>query len=496
MKNKTFYNVAVGVLLQISVALSGILIPKLILQYYGSTLNGMVVSINQLISYLALVESGVGAIGIVALYRPLIQKDQKGVNAIVSAVDKLYKKSGLLYLVIVLAAGVVYPYMISGQIDSVLATSMFYVLSVSNLVDYLFLGKYKVLLTADEKIYVVNTIQMVSNVLNMVLSFICIYGGCSLLLVKSINIGICVARLLVTKFYVQKNYPLLSLQEQPDYSQMGERWDSLIHQIAAVVVGNTDVLLITIMMGATSLREVSVYSAYNMVLVTISGLFGTFSASIQAHFGKLFVSDKKKLTAHYALLEKIFFGILAIIFSCTGILLLEFISLYTESVSDVNYYRPLVAVLFVVNGLVQNLRIPGVTLICAAGKFRETRNRAIAEAVINIAISIALIPFFGIVGALLGTTASYLYRTTDVIFYSNRLLEDYSLLKTAKHILFAAVGFGLSCGLMIFVNGFLPSGGWLQWLLKGVIDAGIAVVVTAGTLFVLDKDLRRKEVLK
>lgn len=92
MKNKTFRNLYIGIILQLITAICGIAVPKLILQYYGSSINGLIVSISQLISYLALVEGGIGAVAIVALYSPLVDQDSNKINNILSATSLLYKK--------------------------------------------------------------------------------------------------------------------------------------------------------------------------------------------------------------------------------------------------------------------------------------------------------------------------------------------------------------------------------------------------------------------
>lgn len=487
--NKIMKNVVTGILLQVSVAVVGILIPKLVMLYYGSTMNGLVTSINQLISYLALVESGIGAVGIVALYAPLANNDQKQINATVSAVGRLYRKSGLIYLAVVIVAGFVYPYMVMGQVDNTLVTSLFFVLSASNLIDYLFLGKYKTLLTADEKLYIVNIFQIVVNLLNALLSCICIINGFSLLFVKSINVVLGVLRLMLIYIYVKKQYPQLSLDEKPDYSKLGERWDSLAHQLAAIVVGNTDVLLLTVMMGATSLLEVSVYSTYNMVLVTLGGLFSTLASALQAHFGKLLLLDKKTLVRHYSIMESLVFMVVAGIYACTGALILDFVVLYTEGVQDVDYYRPLVALLFVINGFLQNIRLPGITMICAAGKYKETRNRAILEAVINLSVSIMLIPKWGILGALVGTSASYLYRTVDVIFYSHKLVEGHEFRQTGKSLVMSCIGSILALVLMFEVNKLIGISDWIHWVGVAIVDVLIVFVVMVASFILFNKEV-------
>lgn len=490
MKNKTFRNLYIGIILQLTTAICGIIVPKLILQYYGSSINGLIVSISQLISYLALVEGGVGSVATVALYLPLVNKDENKINSILSATSSLYKKTGLIYLCLVVIIGLIYPLFVMGQIDSVLVAIMFYILSASNLVDYLFLGKYKVLLSADERLYIVNFSQIVLLILNTLFSIILILNHANIILVKSVNIIICVIRFILIKKYCKGKYLNLSFKVAPDYTQLSERWDSLIHQIVAIIVGNTDVFLITILMGTRSLLEVSVYSVYNMVFVALSGIFATLSSSLQAYFGKLISTMSKSLTNKYILFESLFYPCLFLIFCVTASLIMPFIGLYTENVTDTNYYRPLVAVVFVFNAVIQNIRIPGITIICAAGKFKETRNRAILEAIINLVVSIVLIPKLGILGALVGTSCSYLYRTLDVLIYSRKLIPDYSQLFTFKLLFINMLLFIVVYFINTLLNSYLKISCWFNWIIAGFLNICVGLIIFLVLNLFLNKYLK------
>ena len=90
----------------------------------------------------------------------------------------------MLFLGLVGVLTVVYPFMISGQLDNTLVRSMILVLASSTLVDYFFLGKYRVLLTANQEGYIVALIQSAGTLVNMVLSIALIYQGANVLWVK------------------------------------------------------------------------------------------------------------------------------------------------------------------------------------------------------------------------------------------------------------------------------------------------------------------------
>ena len=64
-------NAVFSVFLQLTLAVSGILVPRFFIALYGSAVNGLVSSISQFITYMSLVEAGVGAAATVSLYGPL-----------------------------------------------------------------------------------------------------------------------------------------------------------------------------------------------------------------------------------------------------------------------------------------------------------------------------------------------------------------------------------------------------------------------------------------
>ena len=51
-------NMVASLLLQVIVLLSGLILPRFILEAYGSSVNGMITSVNQFLTYLGLAEAG------------------------------------------------------------------------------------------------------------------------------------------------------------------------------------------------------------------------------------------------------------------------------------------------------------------------------------------------------------------------------------------------------------------------------------------------------
>ena len=476
-------NTITSILLQVVTVIPGIIIPQMFTALYGSAVNGLVTSISQFITYMGLVEAGIGAAGMVALYRPLADNDTQAVNGVISAARTFYLRSGMIFLLLIGGLIVFYPFAVRTEItDFSFIRMMIVVLSLNGVVDYFFLGKYRVLLLADQKGYVISVAQIIGTVVMTVASIVLIQIKASAIAVKGVTAAVYILRGVVVALYVRRHYPHLSFRAKPNMSSLGQRWDALLHQVVGMVVNNTDIVLLTLLLSQNALVEVSVYGVYNMVTYSLSSVMNAFSNGLGAGFGQVISKNENEvLRRSFSSYEYVFFIIVFAVYSCMAVLVHPFIGLYSASFSDGGVYvRWSLVILFTLSGLVQSLRLPGLTIICAAGHYRQTRSRAILEAVINLGLSLALIRPLGINGVLIGTCASYLYRSTDVIVYTAKNFLSGTLGKTAKRLLrnLIAAGGMVALGLMVLPQW---AGNWGSWvassLLFGAVDAGVLLGV-------------------
>lgn len=481
MRNKqAAKNMLANLFLQVIIFLSGIILPRFFLKEYGSSVNGMVTSINQFLIYLGLAEAGVGTASVVALYGPLAREDQAEVNSILSASRRFYNRSGYLFGALVAGFAFVYPYLITGQLDAGLVRMMVLVLASSTLVDYFLLGKYKVLLTANQQGYVVAYVQAIGTALNMAVSILLISLHMPVLFVKAMATVIYILRFFFVRAYVHKNYKETDFHAVPKMDGLNQRSAALLHQIVGVIVNNTDVVLLTVCLGSRSLIEVSVYGIYNMVVYAVNLMMTSFSNGLTAGFGEVISKNETDvLKRSFSNFEYLYMMILFWVFACMMVLLIPFVMVYTADVSDADYIRPLSAVFFTLLILLQNIRIPSLTIICAAGHFKETRRQAILEAVINIVVSLIFVWNYGINGVLFGTLCSYGYRSLDVILYNRKYFVSGTGQATFRRVLrnLIASGAAIAIGFQ-FVPQQMES--FLQWV---IYAAGIAAIT--GVLLII-----------
>ena len=164
----------------------------------------------------------------------------------------------------------------------------------------------------------------------------------------------------------------------------------------------------------------------------------------------------------------------------------SFAGLYTRGVEDIHYVDSKLAILFAVVQLLTYMRTPMLNVIVYAGHFKQTLLPTIIETAINITVSIGGVLLLGSYGVLLGTIAALIYRTIEVILYSNRKLLDRSAKRTFSYYI---VGFILIFGIYILFN-----------ILGIVIDnffkfsvVGIVLTVVVTLVFILTISLLFRE---
>ena len=104
MKNKDSrikYNVVSSIVYQVVLRVISFLLPRLYLENFGSEVNGVLSTIKQIFAYLILLEAGVGLATTQALYKKMGENDKAGAGAVLSATNIYYRKTGIIYLVLV-----------------------------------------------------------------------------------------------------------------------------------------------------------------------------------------------------------------------------------------------------------------------------------------------------------------------------------------------------------------------------------------------------------
>ena len=108
-QKRLLYNTVSSLIFQLTTIICGFILPRLILNAFGSEVNGLVNSIAQFLGVISFLELGVGAVVQSALYKPLAEKNQEDVSKIISSANKFFTRLGQILLIYVIVLIIVYP---------------------------------------------------------------------------------------------------------------------------------------------------------------------------------------------------------------------------------------------------------------------------------------------------------------------------------------------------------------------------------------------------
>ena len=155
------------------------------------------------------------------------------------------------------------------------------------------------------------------------------------------------------------------------------------------------------------------------------------------------------------------------IYATAFILIIPFIELYVSSSPDISYTRPITRALFCLTVLLNNVRTPGLTLIMAYGHYDETVSRVMIEMAICLIGQLVLVSFFGINGVLIATMLAYIYRSSDVIYYLNRIIMQGHIITSIKTIIINITFFILGIFICNMINFNISN--FVEWTLVGIL---------------------------
>lgn len=476
----TVLNMGSSMLLQVVTILSGLIVPRLILNTFGSSINGLVSSITQFLNYIALVEGGLGSVVLAALYKGIAAKDIVKVSAIAKASQKFFRQIGFIYAVYVVAFAFIYPAFIRGGLGYTEVCLLVYVIAISTFIQYMFSATSKLVLVAYKYGFVTYLTQILIILINLLGVVVVISFFPSIHLVKLVHAIAFLAQPIVFNRYVNKKIGLIKNVE-PDNEALSQRWSGFGQNLAFFIHENTDVIVLTVF---STLETVSVYSVYLLIIKAVRSLVISLSSAFSPTIGHVLAqNDVRRSNRVFDVYELGMWFISTIGFGACIVLIVPFVGIYTRGVTDTDYIKPAFAILMSLAEMVYCLRDPYNSVVYNSGHFKQTAKYAYTEAVLNIAISIVLVFNFGLIGVAIGTLVSMVFRTIAYAFYlKDNILKRPLKTFTKKLVLFATI----SLIEIVILNNIVPQNlaSLYAWIMYGALTLFLITAVHSVFMFV------------
>ena len=480
MKKKLMLNTVTSLMLQMVSVICGFILPKLILTRFGSEVNGLVQSIAQFLGVVSFLELGVGQVVQSSLYRPLACKDDVEISRVLVSGEKFFKRIAFLLVVYVIILLGIYPLIINRSYDWIYTAGLIGAMCIGSFAQYYFGIIDRILLSADQRGYIQYFSQIISIILNTIVSYILINIGATIQVIKLSTSLIFLINPVLIRLYIKRNYAInrkIKYEGEP----IKQKWNAITQHISAFILNGTDTIVLTVF---STLENVSIYMVYYAVIHGVHQIYQSATSGIHSLVGELWAKqDLDKLNRIYGYIEIALHFSTVFLFGCTGILLIPFVSVYTNEVVDANYIQPLFGILLVLAYASQCLKTTYNIMILAGGHYKQTQRCHIISASLNLIISIVVVQYYGLIGVALGTCVAMGYQTTWMAWYNSKNLIKWPFRNFLKQVVIDII----TICLIVYATSWitLKTCTYLAWGLMAikvaVIAGGIVISVVCIT---------------
>lgn len=422
--NKYKTNVIWQMQYQVMSIIMGIMIPYFVLRVYGSEVNGLTSTARNLVTLVSLLRAGISTAVIYSLYKPINDENNQEVTILLNYIEQKFNKISL-YIIFL---GLISSFIISVSKTSSFSTEFIFfacfILCLSTALDLWFTSVSTSFLTALQKKYILSQGMLLGDFVMYVMQiYIILYQMPIVLFYSAFLVG-CLCKVLFLKYYYKREAESFGIinnlkisKERKDISGMGY---ATLNEIAHSFVFASPPIIVSYIHG---FGYSSVISVYAMIINGLSLFYQVFTTSFMPSFGAICASnDINSINKSFNIFQNISTLLVTYMYMCTSTLILPFIHLYTNGVSDINYIEPRLAFLFIIYGFFYAARIPYNIVVASTGLFKKsgiqtglTSFLCITTSVIGCSYNYILVMLGPILFYFLNTIYQHIFLQRDIL---------------------------------------------------------------------------------
>lgn len=450
---------------------------KIFLDNLGAEFIGLTGTLHNILGYLNLSELGISACIGYFLFMPLQSNNRQEIQEILSILGYLYNRIGAIIFAGAFIISLFFPLIFAhADLGLPIIYFAFYSFLGSSMIGY-FINYRQILLTADQKNYLVAIYYQSANLIKLALQIYLAYHFKNLYVWVAVEFLFSIIGCIILNWKINKEYPWLNVDKHQG-RQLMKRYPEVItktkqvfiHKIKDFVLVKSDELFIFLFV---SLKMVAYYGNYMIIISKLISMFSAVTGSVGASVGNLVAEgDKKRMLKVFWEYTTIQHTIAATLTFSLYAFLEPFISHWvgSEYIMDNR-----ILILLVIYIYITNSRNSIDSFNYAHGLYSDVWS-AWAELIINISITIICGLKWGIIGILLGKIISllsivvlwkpyYLFSSgfkESVWIYWKGVLRNYTI---------SAFAIGISLFLIQFVpiSPYHSISGWIAYSAIGMV---------------------------
>lgn len=453
-----------------------IIIWKLGMEYVG--LSSLFTSILQVLS---LTELGFSTAVVYSMYKPIANKDDDTICALLNFYRRVYRIIGS---VILIAGLLITPFLnkiVSGNIPrNINLESLFIIYLLNTVISYLTLAYKQSVLIANQRIDIDNNITSIVNIFMYICQIIVLLVTrnyyCYIVILPICTLIINYLRSRI----VEKLYPTYYCKGEISKSLKKDLYKKvyglMLTRICQVFRNSLDSIVISSFLGLVVLGK---YQNYYYVINTIIGFLLILTNSIVAGIGNNIVT--KTVKENYKQFNIFMFAYNWISSWCTICLCCLYQPFMKIWVGESNMFSMVLVLLMCM--YFYSLKTGDIVAVYkeAAGIYWEDRKRPIVESIINLILNIFLVKCIGIYGVVLSTIISIVFVNIPWSAYILfRTYFKHSMKIYFKKILLNCLILFFTMGITFFACSFVKSAGILELIIKTLV-----CIVIPNVIFIL-----------
>lgn len=400
-------NIRTSLLFNAVVLFLGFFSRKIFIDFLGVEILGLNTMVVNLLSFLNLAELGINSAVSFTLYAPLFKKDHNTINEIVAIQGWLYRRVAYFILLCGAILMCFFPFIFAKtEFPLWYAYCSFGVLLVAAMLSYI-VNYQQIVLTASQREYEITANAQGFRILKQLMQIVgIVFLGFGYVYWLVVELAGSVISCFALQRTVRNNFPWL----RPDLSQgkiLALKYPGIItktkqlffHKFAGIVLTQTSPLIIYAFL---SLTTVAIYGNYMLLIVSITTLVGAIFNGVTASVGSLVAErNRRKIVSFYREYTTGRYWLASVVCFCLFKLSNPFISIWIggQYLLDSVSFMLLVAYAFIV------LTRTNEIFKAAYGLFHDIY-APVAEAVLNLGLSILLGYYWGLPGILSGVLIS------------------------------------------------------------------------------------------
>lgn len=388
------------------------------IEYAG--LNSLFISFLQVLN---LAELGFSSAVVYSMYKPIAEKDDDTICALLAFYKKVYKIVGIVVFTMGLMAMPFLPYLIKGNPPEDINLYVVYLIFLVNTcVSYLLYGYKTSLLNAFQRTDILNNISSITQLLLNGLSIVVLLVYPNYYLFILIIPIFTVFNNVLVSVRVDKMFPQYSCRGRISdelRKDIGKRIFGLAIQRLCVMTRNS---LSSIVISAfISLSVVGIYNNYYMILSSLTGIINIILTAILAGVGN--DVQVKSVEENFKSM-RIFNFLYMWIGAYTAICLVTVYQPFMKIWMGEDYMLPMSTVILL--GLYYyNLKLGDIssTYYNAAGLWWYGKWRAVLESALNLILNLIFVQFWGVNGIILATLIVHFF--INILYGTSILFQHY-----------------------------------------------------------------------